>query len=638
MWEQPFKDVARDIVVLRGLDQGKIPERPGRQITAQGLNDDLWSLMRRCWHKKPESRPTMTVVKNTLLEMRGVTAAATAASMPIMTRSEFTLRHASSPVDAASSSSSRSKPPLALTIPPQNASHLLEDYGFAGSVVGSSPGSPWAFSRLANSIDRGASLLLSGGEQPFFRSESESLKLAIPSSASSLPSLSETHFSQRTTESPDGHSTPRSNLSLDSGIDVDTKLHEAATETQSIVHIDKRIGTVSSGTLEGLIDRLISGSRCTDFTTLEALFGILARRFHEAEAVPGHPEDKVAVQHNIFSIIRYWLTNLHLSVDPHLLWHMKTFCAAARSVESSIVIHDEAEDLLRLIDNRAVSDPSSLEIPLSPGRRIPRTSEITPNDLAVALTLLEGDRYRAILPTDYIAHLSKQPRSNNVQAAYLTNNKIVLWVKQSLLHYDTIDARAQVLKFFVNTAVACLNFRNFSSATAISNALHSAPIDRLRLTKKELSPHLRHILDDLEDLLDPSSNHKTYRVALRESSSEKFRDRCIPWIAVHLRELFSTLQKHPTVVKVDGIHMINFERYIRFTDRVKEVLHYMPPDLERYRQQGQLAYLEHQLRKVHLHSNVDEDLMKRSTTLEAGETRDYRARKRELKRLGFRTS
>ncbi|KAG6853700.1 hypothetical protein C0991_002235 [Blastosporella zonata] len=323
----------------------------------------------------------------------------------------------------------------------------------------------------------------------------------------------------------------------------------------SIVHLDERTGTLLSGTLEGLVERLING--------FKDLFAILARRFNEVESAPGHPEDKVAIQH--------------------------------------------------------------------------KTSEITHDDLAIALTLLEGDRYKAILPTDYIAHLSGL-RANNVDVACLTNNKIVLWVKQYVLHYDSIEKRMQVVQFFVNTAVACRSFRNFSSATAIANALHSAPIDRLRLTKRELSPHLCHILDDLGKLLDPSSNHKTYRAALREFSSAEYRDRWIPWIAVHLRELYSTLQKYPTVVEVEGVHMINFERYTHFMDRVKEIMRHAPPNLERYRQQGQLAYLEHQLRKVHLDSNVDEELMKRSMSLEAGETRDYRARTRELRRLGFKIS
>lgn len=89
---------------------------------------------------------------------------------------------------------------------------------------------------------------------------------------------------------------------------------------------------------------------------------------------------------------------------------------------------------------------------LSPGRRIPDASEILPEDLGIGLTLLEGDRYRYIVPSDYIAHLKRHLGPNNVEAAYLTNNKIVLWVKQSLLHYDQVEFRGDVLKFFINTA------------------------------------------------------------------------------------------------------------------------------------------------------------------------------------------
>lgn len=89
---------------------------------------------------------------------------------------------------------------------------------------------------------------------------------------------------------------------------------------------------------------------------------------------------------------------------------------------------------------------------LSPGRRIPDASEILPDDLAIALTLLEGGRYRNIAPADYIAHLKRHSGPNNVEAAYVTNNKIVLWVKQSILHYDEVEFRGDVLKFLINTA------------------------------------------------------------------------------------------------------------------------------------------------------------------------------------------
>ncbi|KAG6861734.1 hypothetical protein C0995_012738 [Termitomyces sp. Mi166 len=652
--EQPFESVTRDIVVLRELDQGKLPERPGRQATAHGLKDELWSLMKQCWHIKPESRPTMTVVKNALLVIRGLTITKSA---PSKRRSMFSFPRFLIPNTGAESPfpGLRLKPSPLIIIPTdeqvsgkdRQADHTYD------SNLGLSQQSPLS----ANPVDYDASLSSAGISPSVRQFELHPSSLTIPRASSALASSSELYFSSRTLSSDD-QSYPT--MSFDSGIQISLDPQEITT----IVQTDDRSDSVSFETLEGLVEKLVTGPKYendldyrevffigySDFTTSEDLFQMLTRRFHQVESALSHAENNVTVQHkygpfssetsgrtdqiivSVLGVMHHWLINPRLSVEPEILRHMRNFCiTAAQSVNSSTAINDQAANLVDLIDSQTSFSPPS---PLSPGRRMSRTSEMTPNDLAIALTLLEGDRYSAILPADYIAHLSRRTRSHSVEAAYLTNNKIVLWVKQSVLHYDTIDSRAQVFKFFVNTAVACRNFRNFASVTAIANALHSAPIDRLRLTKRELPPHLRHILDELDDLLDPSSNHKTYRAALRESSSG---DRCIPWIAVHLRELYSTLQKYPTAIEVDGVPMINFERYIRFTDRVKEVLHYTAPDLERYRQQGQLAYLEHQLHKVHLTPDIDDELVKRSTTLEADETRDYRARKRELRRLGFRT-
>jgi son of sevenless-like protein len=90
---------------------------------------------------------------------------------------------------------------------------------------------------------------------------------------------------------------------------------------------------------------------------------------------------------------------------------------------------------------------------VSPGRGIVQIPRI-PYELAIALTLLEGDKYKVLVPFDYIAHLRKRVGHNNIEGAYATNDKIIFWVKDSLLHYDTVKKRANALDFFINTAQA----------------------------------------------------------------------------------------------------------------------------------------------------------------------------------------
>lgn len=72
--EQPYSDIPRDITVLRELDQGRTPNRPGRLVTSRGLSDDVWSLMRKCWNKTPTSRPSVANIRLKLEKLRGLQA------------------------------------------------------------------------------------------------------------------------------------------------------------------------------------------------------------------------------------------------------------------------------------------------------------------------------------------------------------------------------------------------------------------------------------------------------------------------------------------------------------------------------------------------------------------------------------
>ncbi|KAF8892698.1 ras guanine nucleotide exchange factor domain-containing protein [Infundibulicybe gibba] len=553
------------------------------------LTDELWALMKRCWNKKPEMRPSMTEIKSKLAEIRGISSQSDSSLPKSTKRTRFLITSARRRPGATVVSRA---PIDRIKIPfMNNASQIVEE------PIGVSP---------IHIHPRQAG--------------------ALPTAAD--PNVGERHLRQNSIS--EGHST----LS-DASHNMSAPLREAVSNPSPIVHCNKVTGAVLAGTLEGLVERLIVTfnqrkeaeyrdilfTGCTDFTTSEDLFGILAG-------------DRVGIQYDIFMVIMYWLSSGHLQVDPQLLWQMKNFCLTAMSMKSSQTMNNKAWDLLELIEDRSNRDPSS-PLALSPGRKIPRASDILPRDLAIALALLEGDKYRAILPTDYIAHLKRYPGINGVEVACQTNNKIILWVKQSVLHYDEIDSRVQVLKFFINAALECRKMRNFSSLTAIAMALHSAPIERLGMSRKELPQGYKQVLDELEDLLDPTSGHRAYKAALAQSVDPEYHDSCIPWLPVHLRELHLTLQRYPPVMDVDGQPLINFERYVKFTDRVREVLHHVPPDLEPFRQRGQLAYLEHQLRE--LGECDDEEMMERSVALEAGEARDYRSRRRELQKLGFRT-
>lgn len=140
----------------------------------------------------------------------------------------------------------------------------------------------------------------------------------------------------------------------------------------------------------------------------------------------------------------------------------------------------------------------------------------------------------------------------------------------------------------------------------------------------------------LYDIVEPESNFRGYRDAINDAASPQERDTCIIWLAFHLKELRKVLKSHPATVRMGDKHLINFERYIKFMDRIKEVAHYTPPDLESHRYGGQLGYLLKSLKDFSFSSDTDDEQLARSQTLAAQEESDYRTRKTHLKQLGFR--
>lgn len=73
-------------------------------------------------------------------------------------------------------------------------------------------------------------------------------------------------------------------------------------------------------------------------------------------------------------------------------------------------------------------------------------------DLAIAMTLVEGDNYAALQASDYIRLLTGKS-SVNLTWACGTNDKIFTWVVESVLYYEKIEDRARLFEMFVLTAV-----------------------------------------------------------------------------------------------------------------------------------------------------------------------------------------
>ena len=280
---------------------------------------------------------------------------------------------------------------------------------------------------------------------------------------------------------------------------------------------------------------------------------------------------------------------------------------------------------------------------------IPPTN-LDPRDLAVALSLLEGEIYQTLRPLDYVLHLTKN-RSENIKKFYEMNDKIRLWIIDTTLQYDEVRRRADVMTYFIKTALVsprtglhlcnalktlfqeCIEMRNISSATAIISALYSAAIQRLMLTTKSLTRDKRGRLRGLYQIINPDSDYRGYWDTLESARTAK-GGTCIPWLKVHLIELQKALSEHPVTIQENGQHLINLKRYVAFTDRSTELLHYTPPSGD-HNKREELEFLMAQFRTFTYPHGTDDRLLARSAILHNQEVLNHRSRKEEMLLLGF---
>jgi len=236
-----------------------------------------------------------------------------------------------------------------------------------------------------------------------------------------------------------------------------------------------------------------------------------------------------------------------------------------------------------------------------------------PRDLAIALMMLEGEKYTRIIPGDYISYLQHPEANNNIAIACRTNYQIVNWVKHNVLGSDDLRTRNAVLEFFVHAAEESHQLRNFASMLAIVTALQSPMITRLRLTFDRLPRDVKCTLDQMCKILDPRHNHAAYKEILRASNSPP----CIPWLALHIPEIRIAFPERTDTIEIQSVPMIDFAKWTRCYDRIKDVFRHKSPDISKYRQTkaGALAYLEGQLHGISANSTTDQRLEKRSIEL-----------------------
>jgi hypothetical protein len=163
--------------------------------------------------------------------------------------------------------------------------------------------------------------------------------------------------------------------------------------------------------------------------------------------------------------MKHWLASTHVRIDKSVLKEIQKFALAAEAAPHIVSMARSMADMINIkVHERFLvfiitADPPDRQIasqdpppPTSPVMQV-FTDKPSSDSLAKALTILEGEEYTRILPSDYVVHLLQPSIPGHIAAVSTTKRKIVFWVSKSILSPRHFKERAHVFRFFAQTAI-----------------------------------------------------------------------------------------------------------------------------------------------------------------------------------------
>uniref|UniRef100_A0A8D0NS16 Rap guanine nucleotide exchange factor 3 n=1 Tax=Sus scrofa TaxID=9823 RepID=A0A8D0NS16_PIG len=176
---------------------------------------------------------------------------------------------------------------------------------------------------------------------------------------------------------------------------------------------------------------------------------------------------------------------------------------------------------------------------------------VSTKDLAGQLTDHDWSLFNSIHQVELIHYVLGPQHLRDVTTANLERfmrrfNELQYWVATELCLCSVPSLRAQLLRKFIKLAA------------------HNSAISRLAHTWERLPHKVRKLYSALERLLDPSWNHRVYRVALTKLSPP-----VIPFMPLLLKDMTFIHEGNHTLVE----NLINFEK-MRMMARAVRMLHH----------------------------------------------------------------
>ncbi|XP_064450288.1 ral guanine nucleotide dissociation stimulator-like 1 isoform X3 [Mirounga angustirostris] len=364
-----------------------------------------------------------------------------------------------------------------------------------------------------------------------------------------------------------------------------------------------KIRTIKAGTLEKLVENLLTAFGDNDFTyisiflstyrgfastkeVLELLldrYGNLTSPNCEEDGSPSSSESKTVIRNAIASILRAWLDQCaeDFREPPHFPCLQKLLDYLKRMMPGSDP-ERRAQNLLEQFHKQEVETdngfPSTIFFSLEEEEELegggPAEFTCFPEDLvAEQLTYMDAQLFKKVVPHHCLGCIwSRRDKKENkhlaptIRATISQFNTLTKCVVSTILGGKELKTqqRAKVIEKWINIAHECRILKNFSSLRAIISALQSNSIYRLKKTWAAVPKDRMLMFEELSDIFSDHNNHLTSRELLMKGVMQG----TVPYLGTFLTDL--TMLDTALQDYIEG-GLINFEKRRREFEVIAQI-------------------------------------------------------------------
>ncbi|XP_014803814.1 PREDICTED: ral guanine nucleotide dissociation stimulator-like 1 isoform X2 [Calidris pugnax] len=320
-----------------------------------------------------------------------------------------------------------------------------------------------------------------------------------------------------------------------------------------------KIRTIKAGTLEKLVENLLTAFGNNDFTYIsiflstfrafastKAVLELLLDRYGNLEALTcedgsqNSSESKTVLKSAIASILRAWLDQCPEDFREvpdfpcllKLLDYLKTNMPGCDAEK-------KAQNLLEQFQNQEVENDNAFNSTLACNLSDEEELEIIPEDfsffqedhVAEQLTYMDAELFKKVVPYHCLgsiwSHRDKKENEHlvpTIRATISQFNAVTKCVISTILTNRELKTqqRAKIIEKWINIGQECRMLKNFSSLRAIISALQSNSIFRLKKIWACVPKDVMMMFEELSVIFSDNDNYMASRELLMKEGTSKF--------------------------------------------------------------------------------------------------------------------